>query len=67
MQAAIGRGGIAPTHSCSRHYMGVSGQHHASAALYPQGKKQEAGWSSELVWTQRLDICTLLTLFQNVR
>jgi hypothetical protein len=40
--------------------MGVSGQHHAPAALYalkrtsvPIGK--EAGWASELVFTQRLD------------
>jgi hypothetical protein len=39
--------------------MGVSGQHHAPAALYPWGKGppvpivQEAGWAPELVWTQR--------------
>jgi hypothetical protein len=34
---ALGRGGgIAPTHS--RHLMGVSGQRHAPAALFPQGK-----------------------------
>jgi len=38
--------------------MGVSGQHHAPAALLPPGKGppvpivQEAGWASEPVWTQ---------------
>jgi hypothetical protein len=31
-------GGIDPTHSWPRHYIGVSGQHHAPAALYPRGK-----------------------------
>jgi hypothetical protein len=41
--------------------MGVSGQHHAPAALYPRGKDppvlivQEAGWALEPVWTQRLE------------
>jgi hypothetical protein len=41
--------------------MGVSGQHHAPAALYPRGKDppvpivQEAGWAPEPVWTQRLE------------
>jgi hypothetical protein len=41
--------------------MGVNGQHHASAALYPPGKGppvpivQEAGWAPEPVWTQRLE------------
>jgi hypothetical protein len=41
--------------------MGVSGQHHASAALYPPGKGppvpivQEAGRAPEPVWTQRLE------------
>jgi hypothetical protein len=45
--------------------MGVSGQHHAPAALYPRGKDpgthctggwvEEAGWAPELVWTQRLE------------
>jgi hypothetical protein len=46
-----------PTHSRSRHYLGVSGQRHAPAALYP-GKGppvlvgQEAGWAPELVWTR---------------
>jgi hypothetical protein len=40
--------------------MGVSGQHHAPAALYP-GKEppvpilQEAGWAPEPVWTQGLE------------
>jgi hypothetical protein len=38
--------------------MGVSGQRHAPALLYPgEGPPvptvQEAGWASELVWTQR--------------
>jgi hypothetical protein len=33
-----GRGGIAPTHSRPQHWMGVSGQRHASAALYPWRK-----------------------------
>jgi hypothetical protein len=41
--------------------MGVSGQRHAPAALYPRGKYplvpigQEAGWASEPVWAQRLE------------
>jgi hypothetical protein len=30
--------GIAPTHSRPRHYMGMSGQRHAPATLYPRGK-----------------------------
>jgi hypothetical protein len=39
---------------------GMSGQRHAPAALYPRGRTpeptvQEAGWASELVWTQRLE------------
>jgi hypothetical protein len=34
----FGGRGIAPTHSRLRHYMGVSGQRHAPAALYPRGK-----------------------------
>jgi hypothetical protein len=60
MQALGGRG-IAPTHSRFRHYMGVSGQRHAPAALYPPGKGpqvpivQEAGWAPEPVWTQRIE------------
>jgi hypothetical protein len=32
-KAFEGRGGIAPTHSRLQHWMGVSGQHHAPAAL----------------------------------
>jgi hypothetical protein len=49
MEALGGRGGIAPTHSRPRHWMGVSGQRHAPAALLPPGKEppvpivQEAG------------------------
>jgi hypothetical protein len=41
--------------------MGVSGQRHAPAALYPWGKgppipiTQEAGWAPEPVWTQGLE------------
>jgi hypothetical protein len=40
--------------------MGVSGQRHAPAALYPREWTpgtigQEAGWASEPVWTQRLE------------
>jgi hypothetical protein len=40
---------------------GVSGQHHAPAALYPRGKDppvpivQEAGWAPEPVWTQSVE------------
>jgi hypothetical protein len=57
----VGRGGIAPTHSRPRHKMGVSGQHHAPAALLPPGKGppvpigQEAEWAPKPVWTQRLE------------
>jgi hypothetical protein len=41
--------------------MGVSGQDHVPAALYPPGKGppvpivQETGWAPEPVWTQRLE------------
>jgi hypothetical protein len=41
--------------------MVVSGQHHATDALYPRGKDptvpivQETGWAPEPVWTQRLE------------
>jgi hypothetical protein len=41
--------------------MGVNGQHHAPAALYPPGKEppvpigQEAGWAPEPAWTHRLE------------
>jgi hypothetical protein len=55
MEAVGGRGGIAPTHSRPQHKMGVSGQHHSPAALYPRGKDppvtivQEAGRAPEPV------------------
>jgi hypothetical protein len=45
-----------PTFSCSRHYLEVSGQLHAPAAL-PPGKEPpvpiglETGWAPEPVWT----------------
>jgi hypothetical protein len=40
--------------------MGVSGQRHAQAAFCPRERTPvptgyEAGWASELVWTQRLE------------
>jgi hypothetical protein len=40
--------------------MGVSGQRHAPAALYPRDRSlvpigQDTGWDSEPVWTQRLE------------
>jgi hypothetical protein len=41
--------------------MGVSGQRHAPAALYPRGKDppvpivQEAGWAPQPVWTQTIE------------
>jgi hypothetical protein len=59
MEALGGEEVLHLTHS--RHYMGVSGQRHAPAALLPPGKGpqvsigQEAGWAPEPVWTQRLD------------
>jgi hypothetical protein len=59
MEALGGRGHIALTHSRPRHYMGVSGQRYAPAALLPPGKEslvpmvQEAGWAPKPVWTQR--------------
>jgi hypothetical protein len=49
--------------------VGVSGQRHVPAALYPQGKDvqvsivQEAGWAPEPVWTQRLEKKKILGLF----
>jgi hypothetical protein len=61
MQTLEGRGDIAPIHSRPRHYMGVSGQRYAPAALYPPGKGppvptiQDAGWAPEPVWTQRIE------------
>jgi hypothetical protein len=39
LEALGGRGGIAPTHSRPRHYMGVSGQRQAPAALLPLGER----------------------------
>jgi hypothetical protein len=56
-----GGGGIDPTHSRPRHYIGVSGQRHASASLYPLRKEppvpivQETRWAPKPVWTQRLE------------
>jgi hypothetical protein len=49
MEALGGRGGIAPTHSWSRHWMKVSGQRHAPAALYPREEdlrypSETGGW-----------------------
>jgi hypothetical protein len=38
MEALGGRRGIPPTHSQHRYQMGVSGQRHAPATLYRQGK-----------------------------
>jgi hypothetical protein len=42
------RGSIAPTHSRPLHYIGLSGQRHASAALYPgeriPGTHCTGGW-----------------------
>jgi hypothetical protein len=40
--------------------MGVNGQRHVPAALYPWERTpvsigQEAGWAAELVWAQRLE------------
>jgi hypothetical protein len=47
-QALGGSGGIAPTHSRPRHYMGWSGQRHAPAALCPRertpGTHCTGGW-----------------------
>jgi hypothetical protein len=54
MQASRGREDIAP-HSWPRHYMGMSGQRHAPASLYPRYPLyRRLGRASELVWTQRL-------------
>jgi hypothetical protein len=38
MEALGGRGGITPTHSRPRHYMGVSGQHYAPGRALSPGK-----------------------------
>jgi hypothetical protein len=41
--------------------MGVSGQHHAPAELYPRGKDppvpigERAGWAPGPVWTHRIE------------
>jgi hypothetical protein len=56
MEALGGRGGIAPTHSRPRALDG--GEWSASlpgSALTPVPIVQEAGWTSEPVWTQRLE------------
>jgi hypothetical protein len=46
--------------------MGVSGQHHAPAALLPPVPiGQEAGWAPEPVWTQRLEEKDTRILFAN--
>jgi hypothetical protein len=42
---AEGRGGIAPTLSRPRNYMGVSGQRHSPAALYSRGKDPGTHWT----------------------
>jgi hypothetical protein len=42
MQAPTGRGFIAPTNSW--HQMGVTGQHHAPAALYLRGRNPSTRW-----------------------
>jgi hypothetical protein len=53
--------------------MGVSGQHHAPAALLPPGKGppvpsgQEAGWAPEPVWIQRLEEKDTRILFANTK
>jgi hypothetical protein len=45
MEALGGRGDIAPTHSKPRHYVGVSGQRHALAALYPGERTHSTHWT----------------------
>jgi hypothetical protein len=60
MKALGGRGGITPTHSWPRHYMGLSGQRHAPEVFTlskgpPVPIVQEAGWTPESVWTQRIE------------
>jgi hypothetical protein len=44
IEAQGGTGCIAPTHSGPRYYIGASGQRHAPAALYPQGKTPGTHW-----------------------
>jgi hypothetical protein len=49
--------------------MGMSGQRHALAALYPRGKDppvpivQEAGWAPEPVWTRKSGFLPLFNAF----
>jgi hypothetical protein len=45
MEAQGERGCIAPTHSRPRHLIGVSGQSHAPAALWPRGKGPGTHWT----------------------
>jgi hypothetical protein len=52
MEAHGGRGGIAPTHTKPRHQMGVSGQRHAPAALYPRRKDPQYPLDRRLVGPQ---------------
>jgi hypothetical protein len=44
MQALNGKGDIAPTHSLPLNQMGVSGQRHALAALYPREGTSGTHW-----------------------
>jgi hypothetical protein len=46
---------IAPTHSRPRHWMGWVVSVTPRRALYPVPTVQEAGWTPEPVWTQRLE------------
>jgi hypothetical protein len=61
LEESEGRGGTALALSRSRHQIGVSGQHHAPAALYspPKGLSvhtvQDNGWTAKQIWTQRLE------------
>jgi hypothetical protein len=55
MEALGGRGDIAPTHSRPRNNMGVNGQHHAPAALYPRGKDPRYALYRRLGGPQRLE------------
>jgi hypothetical protein len=52
MEALGDRGGIALTHFRPRHYMGVSSQRHAPAALYPRGKDSRYPLDRRLGGTQ---------------
>jgi hypothetical protein len=44
MQEPRGRGNIAPSYSLPLRYMGVSGQRHSSAVLYPRRKDPSTHW-----------------------